>query len=205
MWLCPNYARDLSFVIGCLNVTPGRTSIYHRDTPCCLKGVSTRRMNNLVANLGINNLSKSQVAAMDKDLDLMVEYFRTRPLDTGPYLYISCEALTMKERTGGRVVKISVLLATGVNSEGYWELLGMQVATSESVASWTGFFRDLIASGLNKVYLVTSNADVGIQHVVSDVLPDASWQRCRAHVVKNLSRMVLKTQWPTLAAMFHSS
>ncbi len=171
---------------------------------CYLKGVSTRRMNDLVASLGINNLSKSQVSEMAKDLDLMVEDFRTRPLETGPYLYVSCDALTMKVREGGRVVKTSVLLATGVNAEGYRELLGMQVATSESVASWTGFFRDLKARGLNEVYLVTSDAHLGIQHAISDVLPNASWQRCRTHFAKNLSAMVPKTQWPTLSAMFHT-
>src|SRR5690625_4654025 len=64
---------------------------------CYLKGVSTRRMNDLVASLGINNLSKSQVSEMAKDLDLMVEDFRTRPLETGPYLYVSCDALTSEK------------------------------------------------------------------------------------------------------------
>jgi len=171
---------------------------------CYLKGVSTRRMNDLVASLGITNLSKSQVSEMAKDLDSMVEDFRTRPLDTGPYLYVSCDALTMKVREGGRVVKTSVLLATGANAEGYRELLGMQVATAESVASWTGFFRDLKARGLNEVYLVTSDAHLGIQHAIGEVLPNASWQRCRTHFAKNLSGMVPKTQWPTLSAMFHT-
>jgi len=171
---------------------------------CYLKGVSTRRMNDLVASLGINNLSKSQVSDMAKDLDQMVEDFRTRPLDAGPYLYVSCDALTMKVREGGRVVTTSVLLATGVNSEGYRELLGMQVATAESVASWTGFFRDLKARGLDQVYLVTSDAHLGIQHALGDVLPNASWQRCRTHFAKNLSGLVPKTQWPTLSAMFHT-
>ncbi|HDN2154004.1 TPA: transposase, partial [Staphylococcus aureus] len=144
---------------------------------CYLKGVSTRRMNDLVATLGITNLSKSQVSEMAKDLDSMVEDFRTRQLDSGPYHYLSCDALTMKVREGGRVVKTSVLLATGVNNDGYRELLGMQVATAESTASWTGFFRDLKARGLGDVYLVTSDAHLGIQAAVSDVLPPASWQR----------------------------
>ncbi|MFW9159527.1 transposase, partial [Corynebacterium striatum] len=115
----------------------------------------TRRMNDLVATLGITNLSKSQVSEMAKDLDSMVEDFRTRPLDSSPYHYLSCDALTMKVREGGRVVKTSVLLATSVNNDGYRELLGMQVATAESTASWTGFFRDLKARGLGDVYLVT--------------------------------------------------
>lgn len=131
---------------------------------------------------------------MAKDLDGMVEDFRTRPLDTGPYLYVSCDALTMKVREGGRVVKTSVLLAAGVNAEGYRDLLGTQVATSESVASWTGFFRDLKARGLDEVYLVTSDAHVGIQHAIGEVLLNASWQRCRTLFAKNLSSMVSKTE-----------
>ena len=171
---------------------------------CYLKGVSTRRMNDLVATLGINNLSKSQVSDMAKELDTMVEEFRTRPLDSGPYYYLSCDALTMKVREGGRVVKTSVLIATGVNNDGYRELLGMQVATSESVESWTGFFQDLKARGLGEVYLVTSDAHLGIQAAVGQVLPTASWQRCRTHFAKNLSSKVSKRQWTTLSGMFHS-
>ena len=171
---------------------------------CYLKGVSTRRMNDLVATLGINNLSKSQVSQMAKELDDMVDDFRTRRLDQGPYHFVSCDALTMKVREGGRVVKTSVLLATGVNADGYRELLGMQVATAESTASWTGFFRDLIARGLTGVFLVTSDAHLGIQAAVGDCLPQASWQRCRTHFAKNLSAQVPKTQWPTLSTMFHT-
>ena len=171
---------------------------------CYLKGVSTRGMNDVVATLGINNLSKSQVSNMAKELDDMVADFRARPLDSGPYYYLSCDALTMKVREGGRVVKTSVLIATGVNKDGYRELLGMQVATSESVESWTGFFQDLKARGLSDVYLVTSDAHLGIQAAVGQVLPTAGWQRCRTHCAKNLSSKVSKRQWTTLSGMFHS-
>lgn len=171
---------------------------------CYLKGVSTRRMSDLVSTLGIDNLLKSQVSQMAKELDDTVEDFRTRPLDNGPYYFIACDALSIKVREGGRVVKTSVLLATGVNAEGYRELLGMQVTTSESITSWTGFFRDLLARGLSGVFMVTSDAHMGIQAAVSECLPQASWQRCRTHFSKNLSSMVSKTQWPTLSAMFHT-
>lgn len=171
---------------------------------CYLKGVSTRKMNDLVATLGISNLSKSQVSDMAKELDILVEQFRTRPLDQGPYLYVSCDALTMKVREGGRIVKTSVLLATGVNAEGYRELLGMHIATAESVASWTGFFRDLLARGRDGVFLVTSDAHLGIQKAGAECLPNATWQRCRTRFAKNLSSMVPKSQWSTLSAMFHT-
>lgn len=136
---------------------------------CYLKGVSTRGMNDLVASLGINDLSKSQVSDMAKGLDDMVADFRTRPLDSSPYFYLSCDAVTMRVREGGRIVKTSVLIATGVNNDGYRELLGMQIATSESVESWTGFFQDLKERGLGQVYLVTSDAHLGIQAAVGQV------------------------------------
>ena len=87
-------------------------------------------------------------------------------------------------------MKTSVLLAAGVNAEGDLELLGRQVATSESVASSTGFFRDLKSHGLNEVYLVTSGAQLCIQHAISGVLPNSSWQRCRTHFAKNFSGIV---------------
>ena len=97
---------------------------------------------------------------------------------------MSCDALTIKVREGGRVVKCSVLLATGVNADGYREMLGMHVATAESNASWKGFFQDLKARGLTGVFLITSDAHEGIQHAISEVLPNASWQRCRTHFAK---------------------
>ncbi|WP_278320644.1 IS256 family transposase [Corynebacterium yudongzhengii] len=142
---------------------------------------------------------------MAKDLDQMVEDFRTRPLDTVPYLYVSCDALTMKVREGGRVVKTSVLLATGVNAEGYRELLGMQVATSESVASWTGFLPRPESPRLKRGVPGHQRRIRGHPaRVIGEVLPNASCQRCRTHFAKNLSGLVPKSQWPTLSAMFQT-
>ena len=142
---------------------------------CYLKGVSTRRMNDLVASLGITDLSKSQVSEMAKDLDSMVEDFRHRPLDGGPYLYVSCDALTMKVREGGRVVKTSVLLACGARTRK--ATANCSACRSPRQSPWRpgpGFFRDLKARGLEQVFLVTSDAHLGIQHAVGEVLPNAS-------------------------------
>src|SRR5213595_379005 len=90
---------------------------------CYLLGVSTRRMEKLVESLGITRLSKSQVSRMAADLDEQVEAFRTRPLDQGPYTFVAADALTMKVREDGRVVNIAVMVATGINADGYREIL----------------------------------------------------------------------------------
>jgi transposase-like protein len=171
---------------------------------CYLLGVSTRRMDKLVRTLGITGLSKSQVSVMAKDLDEQVAAFRTRPLHEGPYTFVAADALTMKVREAGRVVKVAVMVATGVNADGYREVLGIHTATTESAAGWLSFFRDLTARGLSGVALVTSDAHAGLVEAIGATLPDASWQRCRTHYAANLMSVTPKAQWGWVRALLHS-
>src|SRR6187200_1862947 len=174
---------------------------------CYLLGVSTRRMDKLVRTLGITGLSMSQVSVMAKDLDEQVAAFRTRPLDEGPYTFVAADALTMKVREGGRVVKVAVMVATGVNADGYREVLGIHVATTESAAGWLAFLRDLVARGLTShgpVALVTSDAHTGLVDAVGATLPGAAWQRCRTHYAANLMGVTPKSSWGWVKALLHS-
>ncbi len=129
---------------------------------CYLLGVSTRRMEKLVQSLGVTSLSKSQVSVMARDLDEQVEAFRSRPLDQGPYTFVAADALVLKVREGGRVVRVHALLATGVNADGHREILGLDVTSAEDGAGWLAFFRGLVARGLSGVKLVTSDAHSGL-------------------------------------------
>jgi len=172
---------------------------------CYLAGVSTRRMDKLVKQLGINSLSKSQVSRMAADLDEQVEAFRHRPLDeAGPFTFVAADALTMKVREGGRVINAVVLIATGVNGDGHREVLGMRVATAETGAAWNEFFADLVARGLAGVRLVTSDAHAGLVEAIAANLPGATWQRCRTHYAANLMSVTPKSMWPAVKAMLHS-
>jgi putative transposase len=172
---------------------------------CYLAGVSTRRMDKLVKQLGIDSLSKSQVSRMATDLDTIVEEFRHRPLDAaGPFTFVAADALTMKVREGGRVVNAVVLIATGVNGDGHREVLGMRVATSETGPAWNEFFADLVARGLAGVRLVTSDAHAGLKDAIAANLPGAIWQRCRTHYAANLMSVTPKSMWPAVKAMLHS-
>jgi putative transposase len=169
-----------------------------------LLGVSTRRMEKLVETLGITRLSKSQVSEMAKDLDAQVEAFRTRPLDAGPYTFVAADALVLKVREGGRIVNVHALLATGVNADGYREILGLHVTTAEDGAGWLAFFRDLAARGLSGVALVTSDAHRGLTEAIGATLPGASWQRCRTHYAANLMAATPKSAWGWVRALLHS-
>ncbi len=144
-------------------------------------GVSTRRMEGLVAQSGITSLSESQVSEMAASLDEQVRALRTRPLDNGPYRFI----------------------AAGVNNEGYREVLGLHVASVEDGAGWLAFRRDLAARGLNGVKLVTSDAHAGLVAAIG-ATTGAAWQRCRTRYAANLMTITPKSSWPWVKTLLHT-
>ncbi|MFF4418384.1 IS256 family transposase [Streptosporangium sp. NPDC001559] len=166
-----------------------------------LLGVSTRRVDKLVEQLDIKNISKSQVSQMAKVLDGQVEAFRTRALDGGPYAFVWLDALTQKVREGGRIVNVHVLVATAVNANGNREILGLEVASAENGAGWLAFLRTLVARGLGGVRLVVSDAHTGLVEAIGATLPGASWQRCRTHYLRNLLTTVPKSAQPWVATL----
>jgi len=171
---------------------------------CYVRGVSTRRVEGLVAQLGIERISKSRVSEMAKELDEAVEAFRTRPLDGGPYTYVWLDALTQKVREDGRIANVAALVATGVNAAGFREILGLDLVTSEDGAGWLAFVRSLVARGLSGVRLVVSDAHPGLVDAISSTLQGASWQRCRTHFLRNLLAKVPKSAGPFVATLVRS-
>jgi transposase-like protein len=167
-------------------------------------GVSTRRVEGLIQTLGITGISKSQVSVMAKSLDGMVDEFRNRPLDGGPYTYIWIDALTQRCRDGGRVVNVCTAIATAVNADGQREILGVDVFTAEDGAAWTSFLRGLAARGLTGVRLVISDDHLGLKQAIAAVLPGAGWQRCRVHFVRNLLTRVPKSAQTLVATLVRS-
>jgi putative transposase len=166
-----------------------------------LAGVSTRRVEKLVQQLGVERMSKSQVSRLAKSLDGIVEDFRTRPLDGAPYAYLTLDALVVKCREGGRTVNVCVVHAVGVNRDGFRESLGLDVVTNEDGAAWLAFLRSLVARGLSGVRMVTSDAHPGLVDAIAATLPGASWQRCRTHFMRNLLTRVPKSAQSFVATM----
>jgi putative transposase len=153
---------------------------------CYVEGVSTRRVEDVARAMGINGISKSQVSRICAELDEVVDAWRNRPLDAGPYPLVWIDALGMRVREGGRICSTAVLVATAVNAQGQREILGLDIGAAEDGAAWTGFLRGLVARGLHGVKLVTSDAHQGLTQAIGAVLDGATWQRCRTHFMRNL-------------------
>jgi putative transposase len=171
---------------------------------CYVRGVSTRRVDGLVRTLGLEGMSKSQVSELAKELDTVVEEFRNRPLRSGPYPFMWLDALTQGCREGGRVVNVVTVVATAVNADGHREVLGVDVVTSEDGAGWEAFLRQLVGRGLSGVELVISGDHQGLKAALAQELPGASWQRCRAHFMRNVLTKVPKGAQDLVATLIRS-
>jgi len=149
-----------------------------------VNGVSTRKIKNITRELCGVEFSKSTVSDMLKGLDPVVHEWVERPLGTYPFLIV--DAIVIKVRKGGRVWSRSMLMATGVNSEGIREVLGLRLADSEKEDSWRDFFRWLKGRGLTGVDLVVSDDHGGLVNAVAVEFQGSSWQRCQTHFTKNI-------------------
>jgi transposase-like protein len=144
-----------------------------------VSGVSTRKIEKVLHELGVAHMSKSQVSVLCAELDVQVQAFRERRLESA-YPYLMFDALYVSMREDGRVGKQAVVVAYGVNERGTREVIGIDVVQTESRDSWLGFLRSLVARGLHGVLLVVSDAHEGLRGAITAVFgATARWQRCR--------------------------
>lgn len=151
-----------------------------------INGVSTRKVRRITEELCGTNFSKSTVSALCQRLDPTVHGWNERSLGDKAYPFVIVDALYIKVRKEGRVRSQSVLLAIGVNEDGYREILGLQVGDSESEASWSAYFSWLKERGLRGVDLVVSDDHRGLVKAVHRHFQGASWQRCQTHLTRNI-------------------
>ncbi|WP_187647175.1 IS256 family transposase [Nitrosophilus labii] len=151
-----------------------------------VNGISTRKIERLAKELGIENISASQVSQINKGLDEQVEEFRNRPLQK-EYPNARVDALYEKVRDyEGRVVSTAIMIAYGVTLEGKREVLAIEPFVNESVESWKSFFDKLKQRGIEKIALLVSDAHLGIQKAFKESFIGASWQRCKVHFMRNI-------------------
>jgi transposase-like protein len=150
-----------------------------------IEGVSTRKMENLIQQMGIEGISKSQVSEICQNIKDEVDAFFSAPI-IGQWPYIYLDALYIKVRQDKRVVSKAVIVAIGVNDDGIRRILGLVVADSEACIFWKQFLERLIDRGLQGVQLVISDAHKGLKEAINSVFLGASWQRCWVHFMRNI-------------------
>ncbi|WP_206886218.1 IS256 family transposase [Alicyclobacillus mali (ex Roth et al. 2021)] len=168
-----------------------------------VKGVSTRKVDDLVRALGLEGISKSEVSRLCQQMDKTVQRFKERPLEH-EYPYVWLHATFPKVREGGRVQSIALVIAIGVTDTGEREVLGFDVGTSEDGAFWTDFLRSLKVRGLRGVRLVVSDAHAGLRQAIAEVLTGATWQRCKVHALRNVLSQVPKKERAMVASILRT-
>src|SRR3954462_2807770 len=163
-----------------------------------VNGVSTRKVDRLVQQLGLSGMSKSAVSRLCARLDEQVTAFRERPLDGGAYPYLWLDAKIERVREVGAVRQKCLVIAYAVHESGRREVLGLDVGECETEAFWRDFLRSLTARGLSGVKLCVSDAHEGLRHAIGKVL-GCQWQRCTVHFLRDMLGHVQKGHQPLVA------
>ncbi len=149
-----------------------------------IQGVSTRKVKAVTEELCGHAFSASTVSAMNVRLDQELSRFSSRRLET-EYPYLILDARYEKVRLDGVIRSQAVLVAIGINWDGRREVLGVELANRESLNSWKEFLEGLRKRGLRGTELVITDDHQGLKKAVAEVLPEAAWQRCYVHFLRN--------------------
>jgi len=162
-----------------------------------VNGVSTRKVERLVTQLGLTGMSRSAVSRLCAGLDEQVRLFRERPLEGQyPYLWLDARVEKVRERDG--VHAKALVVAYGVHETGRREVLGIDVGEAETEAFWREFLRSLRARGLAGVELCVSDAHEGLKAAIAKVL-GCPWQRCTVHFLRDMLGHCTKDQQPLVS------
>ena len=150
-----------------------------------LAGVSVRRVEDITQALWGVKVSPSTVSDLNQKIYEQIEEWRMKPIE-GEHPYVYLDGMWLKRSWGGEVKNVSVLVAVGVNQDGYREILGVAEGTKEDKASWQQFLRYLKERGLKGVQLIVSDKCLGLVETLGEFYPEARWQRCIVHFYRNV-------------------
>lgn len=150
-----------------------------------LAGVSVRRVEDITEALWGTKVSPGAVSNMNAKI------YRMRPIE-GEHPYVYLDGIALKRSWAGEVRNVSVLVAIGVDKEGYREILGVAEGAKEDKASWGEFLRYLKKRGLKGVELFISDKCLGLIESLGEFYPKAQWQRCVVHFYRNVFTVVPK-------------
>ena len=165
-----------------------------------LAGVSVRRVEDITQALWGTRVSPSTVSQLNQKIYARIDTWRNRRLE-GEYPYVFLDGMWLKRSWGGEVRKVSVLMAIGVDSEGYREVLGVCEGAKEDAESWRNFVRHLKERGLSGVRLFTSDKCLGLVQALGEAYVEARWQRCVVHFYRNVFTAVPRGKVKVVAAM----
>lgn len=165
-----------------------------------LAGVSVRRVEDITEALWGSRVSPSTVSELNQRIYEQIDAWRNQPIK-GEYAYVYLDGIWLKRSWGGQVKNIAVLIAVGVDREGYRQVLGVCEGAREDAESWRQFLRHLKSRGLTGVRLLISDKCLGLVEALGEFYPEALWQRCVVHFYRNVFTAVPTSKLKQVAAM----
>jgi len=159
-----------------------------------LAGVSTRRVGEVVKPFLGHTVSASFVSTLTKTLDPHVRAFHERPLEDR-YLYLFFDGLVLKGKEALGVKKRVILVAYGIRTDGYKELIDFLIHRSESEDAWKALLDNLYRRGLlgTHTQLIITDGSKGLHAALATVYPRIPRQRCWVHKLRNVANKLRRS------------
>lgn len=165
-----------------------------------LAGVSVRRVEDITEALWGTRVSAGVVSKLNQELYDKIDLWRTRPIE-GAFPYVYLDGIVLKRTWADEIRNVSILVAFGVNADGYREILGAVEGAKEDKAGWGSFIASLKQRGLTGVQLFISDKCMGLVESLAEYYPEVPWQRCAVHFYRNVFSNVPSTKVKEVAAM----
>lgn len=165
-----------------------------------LAGVSVRRVEDITEALWGSRVSTGTLSNLNKKVYKKIHEWRMLPIE-GEYSYVYLDGIYLKRSWAGEIRNVAILVAIGVNQDGFREILGIAEGQKEDIAGWSSFLRYLKDRGLKCPRLFISDKCMGLIESLSQFYPEAKWQRCMVHFYRNVFGVVPKGKVKEVAAM----
>ena len=166
-----------------------------------LAGVSVRRVEDITGALWGAKVSPSTISELNKKAYVHIEDWRNRQLKGGTYPYVYVDGIYLRRNWGGEFENVSILVAIGVNEDGYREVIGAAEGMKEDKASWLAFLQWLKGRGLDGVRLIVGDKCLGMLEAAAEVFPQAKYQRCTVHFYRNVFSVTPRGKMKLVAKM----
>ena len=148
-----------------------------------ISGVSTRQVEKVMQEFGIESLSSTQVSRATKQLDEELEAWRNRPIGVMKYLIL--DARYEKAHQDGVVRDAAVLTAIGIGEDEWRHVLGVSVKLSEAEVHWRDFLQNLKNRGPCGTEFIVADDHAGLKVARRAVFGGLKCQRCQFHLAQN--------------------
>lgn len=153
------------------------------------RGMTNRQISEEIEDIYGFDVSESFVSDVTDKILPEIKEWKARPLDD-VYPIVFIDAVHFSVRKDKSIQKLAAYVALGINLDGIKDVIGVYIGENESSKYWLGILNELKARGVKDILVMCADGLTGIKESIAVAFPNAEYQRCIVHQVRNTLKHV---------------